>query len=237
MSGTTNENEVVPTEIPLVVSTPQVVVAPDDNTPAAETIQIGDKTFTSNDDAIAYAKQLQSTVATNDAYQQGINDAMANQSQVQTVTNEPVVEAPLFDDAEFYENPQKVIKDVMQKATATAETNIRAENAQKEKAGQMWTDFYIKYPRLQKSSKLVKQVLDENWAVLGSMPDGQKAMDILAQKATDQINTMISDFMPGQELPITKQATSPGGQVNVTPPVVDEPVLDFMAQAKQNYKL
>lgn len=222
-----------PTEEPLVVSAQPAAA----DTQAVEEIQIGDKTFTSSADAVAYAKQLQGQVATHDAYQQGINDAMMNQPQAQSVTNQPVVETPLFDTAEFYDDPQAVIKRVAEQATAKAESNIDAKLEQRRKADGMWTEFYNKYPKLQKSDKLVKQVLNDNWAVLGNMPDAAKAMDILAQRATDQINVMLSDFMPSQELPLTKQATSPGSQTNVTPPAVEEPVLDFTAQANQHYKL
>jgi len=231
-----NDNQPVE-EVPLVVAATPEVATDDTEVKAAEEIQIGDKTFTSNEEAIAYARELQSASATNDAYQQGINDAIMNQPQVQSVTNEPVVEAPLFDDAEFYENPQAVIKRVTEQAQSNAVDIIRKENTQKQKADELWGEFYNKYPKLRKSDKMVKRILDDNWNVLGQMPDGSKAMDILAQKATDQIKLMISDFMPGQELPETKQATSPGSQTNVTPVKVDDPVLDFVAQAAQHYKL
>lgn len=224
-------------EAPLVVAATPIAVPNEPEVTTTEEIQIGDKTFTSNEEAISYARELQSSVATNDAYQQGINDAIMNQSSAPSVTNEPVVEAPLFEDAEFYENPQAVIKRVTEQAQANAVDIIRKENEQKQKSDNLWIEFYNKYPKLRKSDKMVKRILEDNWNVLGSMPDSSKAMDILAQKSTDQIKIMLSDFMPGQELPETRQATSPGSQTNVTPPVVVEPVLDFVAQANQHYKL
>lgn len=223
-------------EVPLVVAaTPEQ--APIEEGAPTEEILIGDKVFTSNDEAIAYARQLQGTVATNDAYQQGINDALAGQQNNQSVTQEPVDEVPFFDSAEFYENPQEVMKRVTKQATDKAVDIVRQEAAQKAQTDQLWNEFYSKYPKLQKSDRLVKQELDDNWALLGNMPDASKAMDILAQKATARINSMLADYLPAQELPLTKQATSPGTQTNVTPPAATKPVLDFMSQAKNHYKL
>jgi len=233
-------SEEVPAEELVVSGAPVVIGGEENNEPAvqaSEEIQIGDKVFTSSADAITYAKQLQSTVATNDAYQQGINDAIMGQQSAPSVTNEPVVEQPLFDETEFYENPQAVIKKVMSQATDSAVQIVRNETAQKAKTEGIWNDFYSKYPRLQKSDKMVRRVLEDNWSILGNMADSGKAMDILAQKATDEIKVMLADFMPSEELPLTKQATSPGGQVNVTHKVPAEPVLDFVKQATQHFKL
>ena len=90
---------------------------------------------------------------------------------------------------------------------------------------------------LQKSSKLVAQILDENWATLGAMPDGKKAMDILAQKANAQIQSIVADFLPSTELPTTNSGASPGNQHNVTPVKTEEAPLDFIAQANAQYRL
>ena len=85
---------------------------------------------------------------------------------------------------------------------------------------------------------LVRRILQENWSVLGKMTDGKKAMDILAQQATTEVQSMLAGFLPQKELPVTPNiVSSPGNQMSVTPVAVEEEPVDFVSQANAHYKL
>ena len=76
-------------------------------TPAApaDEIVIGDKVFTSKEDALAYAKQLQNEKEATDAYRQGLQDALAQQ---QGNPAAPTAAEPDNFDEEFYADPKKL---------------------------------------------------------------------------------------------------------------------------------
>lgn len=205
-------------------------------TPPAETITIAGKSFTDQNEALAFARQQLAAGDETNAYQQGVIDAHNSVTPAPSVTD-PVTPEPAFDEAAFYENPQAALQSVEERAKQSAIDTMRAETAQQKKNDAVWNGFYAKYPKLAKQKGLVESTLNENWNVLGNMPDGTKALDIVAQKTMLKINNMITEFAPGKVMPDGEQNISTGGQDPVTPQIVEDEVVDFMGQIGSNYKL
>jgi hypothetical protein len=191
-----------------------------------EEIQIGDKTFNNQKDAIAYAKKLDGERLANDAYRQGIQDTIGTEK----VT--PVASEPNKEEVEnlFYDNPTEYIAKITNKARSEAKEEILAEIRQERATSDLWTTFYNKNPNLKSKDKLVKTILAENMAMLGNMTDHDKAMTILAGKVKSQLKEWADEDMPKQELANVHITSGGGSQSEVTSRPVKKENLDFVSQ-------
>ena len=217
-------------EAPAPVDTGDVT-ATGDATVVEDEIQIGDRTFTNQADAIAYAKQMEADRLSHDAYQQGLLD-----SQSQAAGNPAAAVAPEAGDLndKFYEDPTKFIGE---QTTAAAEAGYKKamdEIGKTQAREKLWEKFYTNNPELKSKKTLVEKVLDDEWTLLGPMKDADAAMKILAKKTNDLLKSWIDESKPSEELPNAKQIASPGGQTQVTPQKVEEKEVDFTTQLLQH---
>ena len=206
----------------------EVTPTPVAATPAEAPIQIGNQTFATSQEAFAYAEKIEQESTQNDMYRQGVLDAQNQQQVPQNVT--PKAEEN-FEEA-FYADPQKFLADRDAKIAASVEEKIMGQIEQTKKSDKIWDEFYKENPDLRVSDRLVRSILNDNWNVLGNMPDGRAAMRIVAQKTRAEIRTYTEAAAPQQVLQNTGTGASPGGQTNVTTEKTPIKSLGFVDQVR-----
>jgi len=219
-----------PVEQPVVEEQPLVVGSPEDmnvgeasaaeeEVPSVEAVEvkenirIGDQTFEKQEDAWEHANKLAEERLAQDAYRQGMDDALRNQPQVTQPAAEPAQDN--FDD-EFYSNPQEYLKKYGEKIAAGVKNEIETKQATSERETELWNKFYTNNPDLQVKERLVKSILTENWDVLSRMRDSDEALKILASKTRQELKKWSDAEKPSVELPRTAAQVSSGkgAQIN-----------------------
>lgn len=194
--------------------------------PAPEVIKIGDKEFTTQEEAIKYAESLEYEKLVNDAYNQGVRDSF----QVKT----PAAEAPPEDDKfeeRFYTDPKGTLKELKEAAKHEAIESMKKE--QKKEA--IWNQFLTENPDIDRRD--AERILNEpeNWETIGRMADIPKAMKLLAQKTRTYYDSIVERRRPRTELsnknsPVVSSGIgSPGG---VTPSKTRTEPQSMVAQMK-----
>lgn len=194
-------------------------------------IRIGDQTFKTQAEAIAYAERLENEKLINEAYHSGIRETLAA-TQKTAPAAEP--EEDKFDE-EFYANPKETLKKVQASARDEALAVIRAEQRRE----QMWSDFFRENPDLDGQRRLCEMTLQENWETIGKMTDIPKASKLLATKVRGIFQDYNERQKPRTELkskPI--QGLSPSGAPprSVTPEKKTDGPVDFVTEMKRMSK-
>lgn len=193
-------------------------------------IKIGDQTFKTESAAIEYANKLAHEKEVNEAYNSGIQEAIAAAKPAAA----PAAEEDF--DTKFYTDPKSALAEVQRKARDEAVAAIRAEQT----AAEQWRLFEEENPDLVGQRDIAQKVLQDNWETLGKMTDYEKARKILATKVRGKFQQWAEAAKPRTELPAKKgQVVSAGGSQSVTPAApakkVEKP-LDFVSQLKANRK-
>jgi len=191
-------------------------------------IRIGDQTFKTSKEAIAYAERLEREKLLTEAHAAGVREALE-------ATRQPVQPEPEPEDnfeERFYANPKETLKEIQARARDEAIQAIRAEN-QREK---MWGEFLEQYPDIRR--KDAERVLQENWDSIGKMTNVPEAMKVLARKVRSEYEEIIERTKPRTVLADKKQVVSAGGGApkSVTPQKKDDRPLDFASQIRAAFK-
>lgn len=190
-------------------------------------IRIGDQEFSTQEEAFKYAEKLAQEKLIGNAYQTGVQEAIA--------ALKPQAEAapaPEEDDTEYYVDPKAAIAKAEERATKKALEAIKAEQKREE----LWGKFEAKYPdiRREDADRILRKA--ENWNTIGKMDDHEKAMSLLATKVRAEYQEIIDRVKPRSALPNKGgQAVSSGissPPASVTPKKSAEPT-NFIAELKK----
>lgn len=213
---------------------------------AEELIQIGDKTFASQEEAFAYAQDLHSKGETekllHDAYRQGIQDAKLADPFAPGVTQEAAPEEEEDFDQKFFENPKEYLKSMAEKIRQETKNELKQETAQAEADRQLWNEFYGKHPDLAGFDEDCQAVLAREAAMIETLVKTQgkeKAMDYLARKTRAKFQTWAERQRPQKELSSEGAAPTPTGGERVTQSSQEksEGPVDFVGQMKQHKRV
>ena len=203
--------------------------APEEAAPAAgeaeELITIGDREFKTQAEAIKYAESLAFDKSINDAYANGVREAL--QANRPAEVAEPVEDN--FDER-FFTNPKAAINEAEERATAKALAMFHAE----QKKEKMWNDFLTEYPNIRRRD--AERVLGENWETIGKMTDVPKAMKVLATKVRAEYEEIADLAKPRTELaakPARVVSSGSGSAPSVTQPRKEETPLTFVQEMRQ----
>ena len=184
----------------------------------APKIRIGDQEFSSESEALSYAQRLQ---AESDAYQRGVNEALAHaRPGVGDVT--PSVEAaPEENVEELYTNPQEFLK----KYATKIKNEIVGEHTQREslkaQSDQIWREFTDRHPALADFRSEVEQFVAQNTTDVRSLIQAKgrpASYDFIATKLKSRFESYASALKPKRELPNTGGGPSPSPRAaSVTP--------------------
>lgn len=220
---------------PVVIQEPTLKPGEEKPEPKVAPIKIAGKEFTSIDEAIAYAEQLEIASREDKAFKEGYEKGKPA---------EPVAAAPkqpdFVEEAEklMFEDPKKAIQLIVEgteKRIFDAYNKLTAEQVQQaeiQKARQeTWTDFYKTNSDLADSQEYIQFVMQKNWKQLENLPV-DKAMGEIASLARKGLRMTRQAGLPQQELS-SKAAVMAGTSGNATsanPEATTSIPVDFITQ-------
>ncbi len=203
---------------------------PQEETPQAEPkFKLGGREFGSQEEAWAYAEQLEQERLAADAFRQGVE--LASKANQGNPVPQPVPSAPEEIDPEYYTNPQgyfaKRESEIIAKAKAAVDQDLRLRKSHED----TWGQFYTDYPDLAAAREFVDLTLQQNWATLQHVEKNQ-ALKQLAEKTRAKLKPIIDARLPKTQLPKVTTAASPGGAQQVTPQKKQPQALSLTQQMK-----
>lgn len=223
-----------------VVETDVEAAAPEAAPEPGRTYRIGEKTFTNQDEALAYAQTLEAERQVLDAYQQGLRDsASAAVPGAQNVT-QPAPAAPELNTEELYTNPQEFLRKYGNQIKSEAQAAIDAKLAQQAADEQIWREFTDRHPMLADFRSEVENFVAQNQAdvmALVRTKGRPAALDHVAVQMKSRFARYADAVKTKRELPNTgsaaPQAARAGG---VTPKPSAEKPLSFAEQIRSMKK-
>lgn len=191
--------------------------------PAAK-IRIGSQEFTSYDDAMKYAQDLELTVLQTDAYNQGKEAATPKASEPPVPTIEDTIQDELFT------NPKEALQKYKQHILETVKADIQKEAKRDADVKAVWNDFYSQNADLANHAEVVQYVVQKNWNEIANIPL-PKAAAIVAERSRQMLSGYKQAALPSKEMP-TKPAVVAGvsGSPSSGPAAKPQTALDFVTQ-------
>lgn len=218
--------------IPVVADKEEV--APSTKT-TAKKIKIGTRFFDTEEEAFAYAEELDRQKDVDDAFRQGIeaaqNTVNSNSLEAKAIPTPEEEEIP----AEYYTNPAKYFREQNARVVAEAAKLATQQVAAQATHNETMMHFWNENPDLAKNKAtkdLTLGVLSENFKALEKVPT-DKALVIIAEKARKKLEELGVTTLPTKVLPSsTKPAASAGSSSAPTRPKTVEKVLNWTEQLK-----
>lgn len=201
--------------------------------PEVSKIKIAGKEFSSVEEAIAYAEQLELAQREDKAFQEGYQKAKEGDQP-------PAPQKSLDDEVEelFFENPKEAIKKLregIQQEIWSAYQNMTQQQSQavrlEAERNQMWEQFYQANSDLAESREYVDFVMKKNWDALKDKKLEQSLTE-LADMARKGLKISKEAALPKTELP-NKPVIMPGASGDATTQqteVTAAQPLDFIQQ-------
>ncbi len=222
--------------MPEVIESPAEETAPEAaaevTVPAEEQIQIGEKTFATQAEALAYAqsalRDAEHQRAVVEAYNTGLTERGAAQPVVTQATPDNWEER-------FYANPRGTLQELREEIKKEVLGNVSAQTEDQK----MWAEFNRLHPDLDGFQEDVSAVLtryDKEIRALASTKGKESAMNFLAQKTRAKFEEYAERKKPKRELANGSGSGIPAGQTNVTKNSnnKEEKPLSFVEQVRQN---
>jgi hypothetical protein len=198
--------------------------------------RIGDKTFATQEEALAYAQSQVNALETEtqlaDAYRQGLKDALKQPAPTEIVT-QPQDE---FDTEELYTNPKSFLDKFASKIKTETRSELEQKEALRSESDQIWREFTERHPSLAdfrgEVENFVNQNLTEVRAVIGTK--GRPAgYDYVATKLKSRFEAYASALRPKRELSNGGGGASPTQKAaSVTPKKEEKKALSFAEQIR-----
>lgn len=177
--------------------------------------RIGTRTFETQDEAFAYAQELEAEKIAADAFRQGIEAATGQPQDGNPPAEEEVAEEESPDFIAMALDPKKArefVDKIVTKVTKVADERVAAQ----ERKENTWREFYSDHDDLIGKEYLVTSVLRDRWDELKEQ-DTKQALKLVA----DDVRKKWKDMNPGQALPKTKNPTTAGNS-NAGPGVTQQ---------------
>lgn len=204
--------------------------------PAPESYRIGDKNFTSQADALAYAQQLDAERQSLDAYQQGLRDAMSQTPGTAENVTPAAPAAPEINPEELYTNPQAYMEKYGNKIKAETQAALEARMQAQATSEQIWREFTDRHPELADFRAEVESCVEENKNDVLALirTKGRPAgYDHVALKLKSRFESYSNALKPKRQLSNSVSVAPPAARATgVTPKAPQEKVLSFAEQVR-----
>lgn len=214
---------------------------PPKDTPNEVLIKIGNRTFKSQSEAIAYAEELERANMADLAFKDGYKAAKGI-DPAQTPDPDDALLDSVGDEfeKEVFENPKlalkKALKTYGETLTKKITTNVDKTTSNRRAYEQIKQDTFRDHPELSTpvGQEVFDQMLQRKWNDVANMPDAKKALKIVAEASLDYMKNIASAYKPQTVLPGGPAHTlSPSGsETRVTQVKTEVPVDDFISQMK-----
>lgn len=203
---------------------------------AAGKYRIGDKEFATQEEALAYATSqvqvLESERQLGDAYRQGIQDALQQNTPNPSVT--PAAPEDLSE--KFFADPTKFVNDLRTDIKKEVRGELDHETQQRNLAEKIWGDFATRHPDLADFREDIEHLalVNQKDLILVNKTKGiNGGYDFLATKMRAKFAAYKDAQRPRRQLPNGGGGPSPTGkQPSVTPAAPAKKPLSFMQQVR-----
>lgn len=241
-SGNTVEEFETQPEETAIEETEDQTETEETETPAAEPgkYRIGDKTFDTQEEALAYATSQVSAIDTEnqiaDAYRQGLLDAQNKRGlQAQNVTPQENQEPELNAD-ELYTNPQAFLEKYANKIKTETRAEIDQRDNLKAESDRIWREFSDRHPALADFRQEVEDFVSKNVTdvrAIISTKGRPASYDFIATKIKSRFQAYANAMKPKRELSNAKSDASPSSKAaSVTPKPDPKKALSFADQLR-----
>lgn len=187
--------------------------------PASGKYRIGDKTFATQDEALAYAQSQVSALETEqqiaDAYRQGMREALQTAPSAGESVTSNVVPKNDLDSEELYTNPQAFLDKFATKIKSETKAEIDQRESLKAQSDQIWREFTERHPGLADFRSEVEQFVQgqvtEVRAII-STKGKPASYDWIATKLKSRFEAYANAVKPKRELPNTGSGASPSSK-------------------------
>lgn len=177
-------------------------------TPPAHKYRIGDKTFATQDEALAYAASHVSALETEtqvaDAYRQGLIDARAAGTPPAPGVTPPAPASEIPNTEELYTNPQAFLDRFAKKIQTETLTQVDQRQALVEHSNTIWREFTERHPVLADFRGEVEAMAAGNQETIRAITatKGRTASyDWIATKLRSRFDAYQNALKPSRELP------------------------------------
>ena len=183
-----------------------------------EKYRIGDKEFSTQKEALAYAQQLEADLQVSNAYQQGLRDSLSQQHpQQQNVTPEPEA----YNTDELYTNPNQFLDKFANRIKGETRAEFEHKEQVREQSNQIWGEFTERHPALADFRFEVEDFVQKNQTDVRSLiaAKGKSAgYDFIATRLKSRFSAYASALSPRRELPNVGTTSAPNlNSQSVTP--------------------
>lgn len=200
--------------------------------------RIGDKTFATQAEALAYAESVEQQTSEVDAYRQVLREAIAQTPRAPAP--EETSHSNELNAEEIYTDPQTFLKRFEAKIKTETLAQVNQQQALIDQDNRVWREFTERHPDLADFREDITALASRIAPEVGSIARGKgqaAAYDYVATKFKAQVERLSSAIRPKRELRNTVQASAgaSGGQ-NVTPKAPPKKALSFSEQIRQMKK-
>ncbi len=199
-------------------------------TTEAPKFKIGAREFTNQEEAWAYAEQIEQERIAADAFRQGV-EAASRLSPGNPAPQPQKAEVPEEIDPLYYTDPQAYFAKREAQIIARATQAVDQQTRQRQTHEETWNQFYSEYPDLATAKEFVDLTLQQNWTTLQHV-ETKQALKQLAEKTRAKLKPIIEARIPKTELPKVKTAVSAGGSQQVTQKKTEYRPLSFVEQQR-----
>lgn len=197
--------------------------------------RLAGKEFDSQEEAFAYAEELDRQAAIREAETNAYRQAIMSQQQAQNLGQS--VTQPEEDDfdAKFYENPKEYLKQMAEQVRQQTREEVLRTVEDRSEEEKLWGEFFSENPDLSGFRRDCEMVLDdhkEQIAALAQTRGKKAASDYLAQKTRAKFQQWADAQKPRREIPDTRRGASSGAAQSVTPKQGDEKPMSFAEQMR-----
>ncbi len=202
-------------------------------------IKIAGKEFATQEEAFAYAEELERQNLANDAFRQGIEAAQRNAESNLPAAPAPPEPTPEEISAEMFANPAEFLKKRDQQNEERILARLNQSRTAESAERNLWDNFRKTYPDLSTDADLaevqsyIRQ--PQNWAIL-SKTETNKALKMAADAIRARHQEIANKYAPGTVLKKVATTGAPGTGREVTRPQTKEKELSFVEQLRQNRK-
>ncbi len=202
---------------------------------AAENIRIGERTFTSTAEAMAYAQELEQRRIADDAFRQGIEAAqnLAPGNSLPATPAEPTEPEKIPD--LYYTDPAAYFKQRESELITKASQTVLGQVEQQKRYEITMNKFWEDHPDLARNGAtkdLTTAILNYSFESLKNVTT-EKALQIIAEKARAKLKELGVTTLPQKVLPSNaKPAVSSGSGTVLTRPKQEEKPLNWTAQMR-----
>lgn len=205
--------------------------------PAAEPevgkYRIGDKTFATQAEALAYAEAQIQPNAEIDAYRQVLREAVSAVPRHETVMPPP---QPEFNAEELYTDPEKFLKRFETKIKSETLEQVNQVQATKEQDERVWREFTDRHPELADFRSEITATATQNATEVQAVmrtKGPNAAYDYVATKYKAAVERQAAALRPKRALPNTNSAPVAGSRVEkVMPQAAAKKPLSFADQLR-----